>query len=143
MALIGISIAIHPGNADHPGTAPGYVAFGSLLTAGITFAFVGELTSRLAVTDHGLTWRYWMRTKSVAWADIQDVIVMPAASFGPWCSPGVRTAGRLMRINSVIGPRRYTEKIVTAIRETRSQARNATPTDPPMPFESGLSGQDL
>jgi hypothetical protein len=31
-----------------------------------------------------------------------------------------------MRINSVIGPRRYTESIVTAIRGSRPQARTVT-----------------
>jgi hypothetical protein len=130
MGLIGLSIAIHPGNASHPGTAPGYIAFGSVMTAACIFLLVAQLTSRLVVAEHGLTWRSMMRTRSIDWADIEDVLVMRANSFGPWYSPGIKTGGRLRRINSVIGPRRYTESIVTAIRGARPQPRTATSAYP-------------
>lgn len=122
MALIGVSIAIHPGNTGHPGTAPGYIAFGSVLAALLILLLAGELASRLVVTEQGLTWRYVTRTRSIAWAEIQDVLVAPAASLGPWYSPGIKASDRLIRINSVIGPRRYTESIVTEIREAWSAA---------------------
>ena len=131
IALIGLSIAIHPGNASHPGTAPGYIAFGSIFSAAFIFLLVAHLRSRLVVAEHGLTWRYMMRTKSIDWAAIEDVVVMPAHSLGAWYSPGVKTDGGLMRIDSVIGPRRYTESIIAAIRGSRPQARTTTSADPP------------
>lgn len=122
MALIGVSIAIHPGNAGHPGTAPGYIVFGSVLAAVLMLMLAGQLASRLVVTEQGLSWRYMTRTRSIAWAEIQDVLVVPASSLGPWYSPGIKANDRLVRINSVIGPRRYTESIVTEIREAWSTA---------------------
>jgi hypothetical protein len=131
MGLIGLSVAVHRGKAGHPGTAPGYIAFGSVITAACVFFLVAQLTSRLVVAEDGLTWRSMLRTRSVDSAEIEDVVVMPAASFGPWYSPGVKTDSRLMRINSVIGPRRYTKSIVTVIRGTRPQARTAASADPP------------
>ncbi len=76
MALIGVSIAIHPGNTGHPGTAPGYIAFGIIITALCIFIVTGQLTSRLVVTADGLTWRVWLRTRSLTWTDIQDVLVV-------------------------------------------------------------------
>ena len=117
MALIGVSIAIHPGSASHPGTAPGYIAFGVIMTALCIFLVTGQLTSRLFVTEEGLTWRVMLRTRSIAWADIEDVLVM-AGSRG-WHSPGVEVDGKLIRINAVMGSRRYTERIVIAIRDAR------------------------
>jgi Bacterial PH domain len=142
MALIGVSIAVHPGNAGHPGTAPGYIAFGSILVAAFAFMIVGQLTTRLIVTEHGLTWRNFLRTRSIAWSDIQDVLVVPAQALGRYYSPGIKADGRWMRINSVIGPRRYTETIVTAIRDAQLRARVASasaahphqgPAAPPVP----------
>lgn len=114
MALIGVSIAVQP-DARHPGTAPGYIACGSVIAALFLSMIVVQLTARLVVTAQGLTWRSMMRTRSIAWHDIQDVLVVPASSMGRWYSPAVKTEGRLMRINSVIGPRRYTEHVVAAV----------------------------
>jgi hypothetical protein len=122
MALIAVSIAVHPGNANHSGTAPGYIAFGSILAAIFSFMIVGQLASRLVVTQQGLAWRYYLQSRSIAWADIQDVLVLPANALGRYYSPGIETGGRLIRINSVIGPRRYTETIVSAIRAAHIQA---------------------
>ncbi|MBO0822264.1 MAG: PH domain-containing protein [Actinobacteria bacterium] len=122
MALIGVGIAIHPGERGHPGTAPGYIAFGSVLAALLILLLVGELASRLVLTEQGLTWRYVTRTRSIAWAEIQDVLVVPASGLGPRYSPGIKADDRLIRINSVIGPRRYTERIVTEIRDAWSAA---------------------
>jgi hypothetical protein len=142
MALIGVGIAVHPGNAGHPGTAPGYIAFGSILAAVVVFMIVGQLMTRLIVTEHGLTWRSFLRTRSIAWSDIQDVLVVPAKALGRYYSPGIKVDGRRMRINSVIGPRRYTETIVTAIRDAQLRARVASesaahlyqgPAAPPVP----------
>jgi hypothetical protein len=119
MALIGVSIAIHPGNTGHPGTAPGYIAFGIVITALCICVVTSQLTSRLVVTAKGLSWRVMLRTRSIPWLDIQDVLVV-SGSRG-WHSPGVKTDGKLVRINAVIGSRRYTERIVTAIRAARPQ----------------------
>ncbi len=123
MALIGVGIAIHPGNTGHPGTAPGYIAVGVIITALSIFTVTGQLASRLVVTAEGLTWRVMLRTRSISWADVQDVLVV-AGSRG-WHSPGVKADGRLIRVNAVIGPRRYTERIVTAIRDARPQTSAA------------------
>lgn len=122
MALIGVSIAVHPGNAGHPGTAPGYIAFGSILAAAFIFMIVCQLTTRLIVTEHGLTWRNFLRTKSIAWSEIQDVRVVRASTLGRYYSPSIKADGRWLRINSVIGPHRYIETIVTGIRD--AQLRN-------------------
>jgi hypothetical protein len=116
MALIGVSIAIHPGRTGHSGTAPGYVAFGAALAAIMIFVAVGQIRSRLVVSELGLSWRYVLRTRSVPWADIQDVLAVPASGLGSYWSPAVKVGGSLVRINSVVGPRRYTEHIVSAIR---------------------------
>jgi hypothetical protein len=116
MALIGVSIAIQS-NAARPGTAPGYIAVGSLIAALCILMIVGQLASRLVVTEQGLTWRYMMRTKSTAWADIQDVLTVPANALGRYYSPGIKADGRLIRINSVIAPRRYTYEIVAELRQ--------------------------
>jgi hypothetical protein len=100
------------------------------------------IVSRLIVTRHGLTWRYYLRTRSIAWADIQDVLVVPGNAVGRYYGPGIKTDGRLIRVSSVIGPRRYTETIVTAIRDAQMQARVAAtatarpdlkPDPPPTP----------
>jgi hypothetical protein len=119
MALIGLSIAIQPGSAGHPGTAPGYIAFGGVIVAVFVFLIVCQLTNRLVVTEQGLTWRSMMRTKSVAWADVQDVLTVTASSVGRWSSPAVKANGKLIRINSVIASRRRIESIVTDIRRAR------------------------
>jgi hypothetical protein len=66
MALIGVGIAVQPGNAGHPGTAAGYMVLGSILAAAFVFMIVGRLTTRLIVTEHGLTWRNFLRTRSIA-----------------------------------------------------------------------------
>jgi hypothetical protein len=50
MALIGVSVAVHRGNAVHPGTAPGYIAFGSILAAAFVFMIVGQLRRSDAIT---------------------------------------------------------------------------------------------
>jgi hypothetical protein len=126
MALIGVSIAVHPGSPGHPGTAPGYIAVGSILAAVAVFMIVVQLMARLTVTEHGLAWRSFLRTKSIAWSDIQDVLVVPAKTIGRYYSPGIKVDGRWMRISSVIGPRRYTETIVTAIRDAQRRARGAS-----------------
>lgn len=104
------------------GTAPGYIAFGSILAAACIFMIFGQ---RLIVSERGLTWRSFLRTRSIAWSDIQDVLVVPANAVGRYYSPGIKADGRWMRINSVIGPRRYTETIVTAIRDAQLRARVA------------------
>jgi hypothetical protein len=126
MALIGVSIAVHPGNAGHPGTAPSYIAFGSILAAVFVFMIVVQLMARLIVTEHGLSWRSFLRTRSIAWSEIQDVLVAPAKSIGRCYSPGIKVDGKWMRISSVNGPRRYTETIVSAIRDAELQARVAS-----------------
>ncbi|HXW44741.1 MAG TPA: PH domain-containing protein [Streptosporangiaceae bacterium] len=131
MALIGVSIAFHPGDASHPGTAPGYIAFGIIIAAACIVLLIAQLTSRLVVTGHGLTWRSMMRTRSIGWADIDDILVVWANSAGPWYSPGVRAGGRLTKVNSVIGPRRYTQNIVEAIRQARPQPGAGTRAVPP------------
>jgi Bacterial PH domain len=131
MALICVSIAVHPGNAGNAGTAPGYIAFGSILAAACIFMIFGQLVTRLIVSEHGLTWRSFLRTRSIAWSDIQDVLVVPANALGRYYSPGIKAGGRWIRINSVIGPRRYTETIVTAIRDARLQARVAAASADP------------
>ena len=69
MAFVGIRIALHPGNTGHPGTAPGYIAFGIIITALCIFTVTGQLTSCLVVTADGLSWSVWLRTRSVAWTD--------------------------------------------------------------------------
>jgi Bacterial PH domain len=82
MALIGLSIAIHPGSAGHSGTAPGYIAFGGVIVAVFIFLVVCQLTNRLVVTEQGLTWRNMMRVRTVAWADVQDVLTVRASGVG-------------------------------------------------------------
>jgi hypothetical protein len=137
MVLITLSIAIQP-NAGRPGTAPGYIAFGAVLTAIIIFIGVGQIRSRLVVSELGLSWRYVMRTRSVPWADIQDVLVVPAASLGSYYSPGIKVGGKLVRIKSVVGPRRYTERIVAAIRAAGQELGSAIPPAPGGPSAAGL-----
>lgn len=126
MALIGLSIAIHPGNTGQSGTAPGYIAFGCVIVAACIFAIVCQLTNRVVLTQHGLAWRNLMRTRSVAWADVQQVGTAVAASVGRWYSPAVKANGKLIRINSIIGSRRYVESIVADIRSVWTEARTAT-----------------
>jgi hypothetical protein len=125
LALIGVGVALHPGNTGHPGTAPGYIAFGIVVTALCVLVVTGQLTSRLVVTADGLTWRVMLRTRSIAWADVHDVLVV--ASSGGWYSPGVKTDGKLIRIKAVIGSRRYAERIVTAIRDARPRSETVVP----------------
>lgn len=125
MALIGLSISIQPGN--HPGTAPGYIAFGAVIVAVFFLLIVCQLTNRVVVTEQGLTWRNMMRTRSVTWPEIQDVQTVTAASAGPWYSPAIRANGKLIRISSLIGPRRYTESVVTEIRNRWTAAITTTP----------------
>jgi Bacterial PH domain len=125
MALIGVSIAIQPGNADHSGTAPGYIAFGSAVAALVTLVTVYQVTARLTVGEHGLTWGSVMRTRSVRWADIQDVLIVPTASMGSWYRPAIRSGGRLIRVQGVAGSHRYIESIVAAISDAQLRASGA------------------
>ena len=109
------------------GTAPGYIAFGGVIVAVLIFFLVCQLTDRLVVTEQGLTWRSMMRIRTVAWADVQDVLTVGARSYGPWYSPAVKANGKLIRIGSVIASRRRVESIVTDIRSTCAGARTTTP----------------
>ena len=119
MALIGVNIAVHPGNAGHPGTAPGFIAVGCALATGFIFLLIRQLNARLVVTEHGLTWHSMARTRNVSWIDIRDVLTVPSPAIGAWYNPAIKTGDKLIRIDSVSGPRRYTERIVTALRDSR------------------------
>jgi Bacterial PH domain len=119
MALIFASIAIQP-NASHPGTAPGYIALGSLLAAIWIILLVRQLNARLVVTEDGLTWHSAIRTRRIAWDDIQDVRTVHVAGLTPWYSPLVTTGGRPIRIDTVIGPRSHADHVVIAIRNSRT-----------------------
>lgn len=123
MALVGVSIAIEPGNSDHSGTAPGYIAVGSGIAALFVLLAVTQVTARLIVGEHGLTWGSVMRTRSVPWADIQDVLIVPASGMGSWYRPAIRSGGRLIRIQGVAGSHRYIESIVAAISDAQLQLR--------------------
>jgi hypothetical protein len=94
----------------------------SILAAAVVFMIVVQLMARLIVTEHGLSWRSFLRTRSIPWSEIQDVLVAPAKSIGRCYSPGIKVDGKWMRISSVNGPRRYTETIVSAIRDAELQA---------------------
>lgn len=122
MALIGVSVAIQPGNSSQSGTAPGYIAFGSAMAALVVLLTVHQVTERLVVGERGLTWGSVMHTRSVAWADIQDVIIIPA---GYWCRPAIRSGGKLLRIQGVAGSRRYIEHIIAAITDAQLHASEA------------------
>jgi Bacterial PH domain len=137
MVLIALSIAIQP-KAGRPGTAPGYIALGTALAVITAFVAVGQIRSRLVVSELGLSWRYVMRTRSVPWADIEDVLVVPAASRGSYYSPGIKVGGKPVRINSVVGPRRYTERIVAAICAAGQELGSAIPPAPGGPSAAGL-----
>jgi hypothetical protein len=125
MAIIGVSIAVHPGNLGHSGTAPGYIAFGSAIGALSVLLTVAQVTARLIVGKHGLTWGSMMRTRSVTWADIQDVLIVPASGMGPWYRPAIRSGGKLIRIQGVAGSHRYIESIVGAISDAQLRAGGA------------------
>lgn len=127
MALIGLSIAIHPGSAGHSGTAPGYIAFGGVIVAIFIFLIVCQLTNRLVVTEQGVIWRNMVRIRTVAWADVQDVLTVTASSAGRWYSPAIKVNGKVIRIGSVIASRRRVESIVTDIRSACAEARITTP----------------
>ena len=122
MALIGVSIAVHPGDTGHSGTAPGYIAFGSAIAALFIAFAVAQVTARLTVGEHGLAWGSVMRTRSVPWADIQDVLIVPASGMGSWYRPAIRSGGRLIRIQGVAGSHRYIESIVAAISDAQLRA---------------------
>jgi hypothetical protein len=125
MALIGVSIAIQPGNSDHSGTAPGYIACGSAIAALFILLAVVQVTSRFIVGEHGLTWGSVVRTRSVRWADIQDVLIVRASGTGSWYRPAIRSGGRLIRIQGVAGSHRYIESIVAAISDAQLRACGA------------------
>ena len=126
MALIGLSIAIHR-VARVTLVPPGYIAFGGVIVVVLIFFVVCQLTNRLVVTEQGLTWRNMMPVRTVAWADVQDVLTVRASGVGLWYSPAVRANGELIRIGSVIASRRRVESIVTDIRSTCAGARTTTP----------------
>lgn len=125
MVLIGVSFAIQPGNSGHSGTAPGYIAAGSAVAALFVMLAVVQVTARLIVGEHGLTWGWVMRTRSVPWADIQDVLIVPASGMGSWYRPAIRSGGRLIRIQGVAGSHRYIEDIVAVISDARLRASGA------------------
>jgi hypothetical protein len=125
MALIGVSIAAEPGNSDHSGTAPGYIAFGSAIAALFILLAVVEVTARLIVGEHGLTWGSVMRSRSVPWADIQDVLIVPASGMGPWYRPAIRSGGRLIRIQGVAGSHSYIASTVATISDAQLRASGA------------------
>lgn len=125
MALIGVSVAIHPGDANHSGTAPGYVACGGAVAAVCVLLMVAQVTARLTVSEYGLTWRA-LRTRSVAWADIQEVLIVPA---GSWYRPAIRSGGSLIRIQGVAGSHRYIERIVAAITDAQLHASELAPAE--------------
>jgi hypothetical protein len=83
---------------------------------------VAQVTARLIVGEHGLTWGSVMRTRSVPWADIQDVLIVPASGMGSWYRPAITSGGRLIRIQGVAGSHRYIEGLVVAIGDARLRA---------------------
>jgi len=125
MALVGVSIAIQPGNSGHSGTAPGYIAVGSAIAALFVLLAVVQVTARLIVGEDGLTWGWVMRTRGIPWADIQDVLIVPASGMGSWYRPAIRSGGRLIRIQGVAGSRRYIAGIVAVISDARLCASGA------------------
>jgi hypothetical protein len=42
----------------------------SILAAAVVFMIVVQLMARLIVTEHGLSWRSFLRTRSIAWSEI-------------------------------------------------------------------------
>lgn len=119
MALIFVSIAVQP-SSSHPGTAPGYIAFGSILAAIWILLLIRLLNARLVVTKEGLTWHSIIRTRKMSWDDIQDVRTVHVAGLAPWYNPLVTTSSRLVRIDTVIGPRSHADSVVTAIRNSQT-----------------------
>jgi len=115
MALIGLSIAVQPGNSRHSGPAHGYVAFGSAIAVLFILFVVVQVSARLTVAEHGITWGSVLHTRSLGWAEIQDVLIVPTSGMGTWYRPAIRSGGKLIRIQGVAGSHRYIECIVTAI----------------------------
>jgi hypothetical protein len=113
----GIGVAVDPGGQGDPGTAPGYIVSGVVIGAvGIFFA-VTQVTTRLVVNEHGLAWRYFLRTKTVSWDDVEDVEVLPSGS-GAYCA-GIRTRPGLIAIKSVNGSELHAQTIVEALKAAK------------------------
>jgi hypothetical protein len=119
MVATGLEIALNPGGAGDPGTAPGYVVSGVIVGAAGVFLAASQARSRIVLSEHGVRWCFPLRTRSAAWENIHEIKIVGAASMGSWYSPALLTDTGSVRINSVIGSRRYVEKIAASLEDAR------------------------
>jgi hypothetical protein len=119
LVATGLAIALNPGGAGDPGTAPGYIISGVIVGAAGLFLAASQARSRVVVSEHGVRWSFLLRSRSVAWENIREIKIVGAASMGSWYSPALLTATGSVRINSVIGSRRYVEQIAASLEAAR------------------------
>jgi Bacterial PH domain len=139
LVTIGLAEAV-PGGSRDGGATPG-----SILT-GIAFGLIGilvaacQIRSRMVVSDQGITWCHLLRTRSVGWDNIREIRTVRAASMGSWFSPGLTTTAGAVRINSVMGSRRYVANIVAAMQAARPDVPVAAPDGTQAVFRSDRRG---
>jgi hypothetical protein len=122
VVTIGLEIALEPGGTSARGTAPGYLITGIIIGLAGLLVAACQVRSRMVVSNQGITWCHLLRTRAVGWDDIHEIKIVRAASMGSWYSPGITTTAGSVRINSVMGSRRYVAKIVAAIQTARPEA---------------------
>lgn len=110
--------------ADLQGSGPAPIAVGAGIAAMGIYLAISQLRHRLVVTQDGLTWSFLLRTRTVVWADVQDIDVVRGYSSQDYYSPGIRTATGMVRVTCILGRRDYIEKVVSGIRTARPATRS-------------------
>jgi|HubBroStandDraft_5_1064220.scaffolds.fasta_scaffold236520_1 hypothetical protein len=76
---------------------------------------VFPISNRLLVAADGLTCRYNLRTRRIPWSDVLSVGAMPAQSLGSWWWLQIQTPARQVPVKSVMGTRKYVERVAAEI----------------------------
>lgn len=124
-AAVGLAETLaSPGKGGVAGQILG--VFVALLVAGIGLAAIMTgVSTRLVVSGEGLTWRYNLRSRHIAWPDIQSVSVGFA---GGWaCLQIDMVHGMPTLIRSVTGTNRCVESIAADIRASRETLTDPAP----------------
>lgn len=113
-----------------PGGVKGAVVHivAAVVLAGVgTFFIICQVKNRLVVVDDGLTYRYTLRTRHIAWPDVQSVGTMPVPGMGEWWWLQIQTPCGQTPIKSVKGRRKYVEGVAAEISALAADRRSNSP----------------
>jgi hypothetical protein len=120
-----------PADSGGPAMVAAFIAFGVLTVTGAVLVCAGMLRCRVLVTDQELISRFFWRTTSVPWHDVQGIEITSGTQY----YPAARTSRGLVRLKGASGSKQWVENIITAIQAVRTEnlARAAQTPDGVLP----------